>query len=142
MESEPLTLGQLHGSVVLVRFWTDDCPYCLDSAPVLTRLHERYAPQGLVVLGIYHPKPAGSMDLEKVRQAAKVFPSRFPIGLDPEWKTLKRFWLREEERTWTSASLLIDRRGIIQFVHQGGSYSKEDARALEEAVTLLIALKG
>ena len=142
IESEPLTLGQLLGSVVLVRFWTDGCPYCQDSAPVLTQLHERYAPQGLVVLGIYHPKPARSIDLETVRQAAKIFPARFPIGLDPEWKTLKRRWLRDQERVWTSASLLIDRQGIIRFVHEGGSYSEEDARELEEAVTLLLALKS
>jgi peroxiredoxin len=142
VQSEPLTLSGLHGSAVLVRFWTDTCSSCAASAPVLAALHERYARDGLVVIGIYHPKPPREVDPALVERTAQHLGMDFPIGLDPQWKTLKRYWLGGAERPWTSASFLIDRRGIIRFVHPGGSYSPEETEALEEAIIQLLARRG
>lgn len=142
VQSAPLTLGQLHGTVVLLRFWTDTCPFCEASAPILADLHERYARQGLAVIGIYTPKPPRAVDRAFVARAAQVFGMNFPIGLDPSWETLTRYWLSESERDWTSVSFLIDRRGIIRFIHPGGSYSREDAAALEEMIIRLLARTG
>src|SRR5436190_14489509 len=45
------------GKVVLIRFWTDQCPFCRASGPVLSRWGDKYRGQGLVVIDIYHPKP-------------------------------------------------------------------------------------
>ena len=55
---------------------------------------------------------------------------------------MKRYWLDGGKRSWTSSSFLIDRRGIIRFIHPGGTYSPEEAEALEEAVSLLLGRKG
>jgi len=35
LNSEPLSLEDLEGQVVLVRWWTDTCPVCASSAPAL-----------------------------------------------------------------------------------------------------------
>ena len=142
VQSEPLTLARLRGSVVLVRFWTDHCPFCSSSAPILARLHERYEREGLVIVGIYHPKPPRPVDEVDVERAARALGMAFPIGVDPSWETARRYWLNGTERSWTSASFLIDRRGIIRFVHPGGSYTPEEAKALEEAVTSGLARTG
>ncbi|UCF68493.1 MAG: redoxin domain-containing protein, partial [Acidobacteriota bacterium] len=40
--------------VMLIRWWTDTCPYCEASLPALEKLRQRYADRGLVVVGIYH----------------------------------------------------------------------------------------
>lgn len=56
LQGGPLTLEDLRGRVVLVRFWLVGCPYCRTSAPALVGLHEKYGDRGLTVVGIHHPK--------------------------------------------------------------------------------------
>ena len=142
IQSDPLTLSRLYGSVVLVRFWTDTCPFCSASAPVLAQFHERYAREGLIVIGIYHPKPPRQVDSADVERAAQMFGMEFPIGLDLQWETLRRFWLDGAQRSWTSSTFLIDRQGIIRFIHPGGSYSAEETEALEETILKVLARIG
>jgi hypothetical protein len=43
-----------------------------------------------------------------------------------EWKTINSYWLSKKKRSYTSSSILIDRNGIIQFVHDGGEYFRSD----------------
>ncbi len=56
LNSEPLKLSELRGQVVLVRWWTDTCPFCASSAPALRALHDEYADRGLQLIGVFHPK--------------------------------------------------------------------------------------
>jgi hypothetical protein len=35
VRSSPIEIEDLHGKVVLVRWWTDGCPFCSTSAPAL-----------------------------------------------------------------------------------------------------------
>src|SRR5437763_627226 len=39
----PLSLAGLRGKVVLLRWWTDGCPYCAATLPALERLREQRA---------------------------------------------------------------------------------------------------
>ena len=58
IQGGPRTLSELRGKVVLVRFFTDaDCPHCLATAPSLNEFHRAFAARGLVVIGMYTPKP-------------------------------------------------------------------------------------
>src|SRR5437867_2064647 len=52
-----LSLRELRGKVVLLRWWTENCHFCASTLPVLERVRERDAGKGLVVIGVYHPKP-------------------------------------------------------------------------------------
>ncbi len=49
---EAPTLQSLHGSVVLVDFWSTSCGSCIAAITDLNRLHDRYADKGLHVLGL------------------------------------------------------------------------------------------
>ncbi|MEE4173643.1 MAG: redoxin family protein [Xanthomonadales bacterium] len=53
LNSEPLTLDDLRGQVVLVRCWTETCPFCASSAPALRMIDDHYGPRGLTVVGVY-----------------------------------------------------------------------------------------
>lgn len=123
IRSEPLALEDLRGKVVLVRFWTDTCPFCRASAPALRALDEEYRDRGLVVIGMYHPKPHGTVraaaDVERVSDE---WGWRFPVALDTDWATLRRFWLDSGRRRATSSSFLLDRTGTIRFVHPGPEF--------------------
>lgn len=127
MNSEPLALKDLAGKVVLVRWWTaPDCFSCTATAPALNAFHARYKEQGLVVVGPYHHKAATPLERTHVQRAAEVFGFRFPVAVDPEWQTLRRWWLTDGERRWTSVSFLLDRQGVIRNLHSGSAYVRGD----------------
>lgn len=121
LNSPPLSIEGLRGKVVLVRFWTDTCPFCAASAPSIQKVHADYADEGLVVIGMYHPKPRGTVrELAAIESRAEQLGIEFPIAVDEQWKTLDDWWLGgTDERRATSVSFLIDRRGTIRYVHPG-----------------------
>ncbi len=114
----PLTLAGLRGKVVLLRFWTDGCPFCEKTAPVLNALHARYRDRGLVVVGVHHPKEPGS----DVARGVKALELVFPVATDPDWQTVKAFGVGTTFKKFTSISFLIDAEGVIRFVHDGGEF--------------------
>jgi len=125
LNSEPVSLRDLRGKVVLVRWWTaPGCPYCKATAPALNDFYRQYHKRGLEVIGFYHHKSDGPLRVEDVKKYAGQFGFKFPVAIDPEWRTLKRWWLDTGDRDFTSVSFLIDRRGVIRFVHPGGQYVK------------------
>jgi len=96
--SGPLSLPILRGKVVLVRWWTGpECPYCSAVAPYLKAWHEKYGDKGLVVIGFYHHKSSLPLTSRHVEQLVKWYGFRFPVAVDPEWQTLKRWWLATGE---------------------------------------------
>ena len=151
VQGGPLTLAGLRGKVVLIRFFTDrQCPFCSATAPALNELDRQFREQGLVVVGLYTPKPRPRpTSVDDVRKTIDAYGFRFPVAVDDEWKALRRLWLDRADSGWTSASLLIDRDGVVRHVHPGGVFAKEssDPRAREDydemrtAVERLIAEK-
>lgn len=138
----PLTLEGVRGRVVLVRWWTAPyCSFCRASAPALNEFHDRYREGGLVVLGFYHHKNAGPLDAAAVGRWADDLGFQFPVAIDDDWVTLRRWWLDEAPASWTSVSFLLDRGGAVRHVHPGGEYVKGDAdyAALEARIEELLA---
>jgi peroxiredoxin len=141
LNSEPLKLSQLKGKVVLLRFFMESsCPLCRASAPYLNDFYSAYKDEGLVVIGMYTPKPRPrKTDIETVKQFVTDYGFSFPIAVDDDWSTLKSFWLnRVPDADYTSVSFLIDRNGIIRYIHPGGAYSEEDAHALKSSIEKLL----
>jgi peroxiredoxin len=128
---EPVTLDDLRGQVVLVRWFTEGCPYCKSTAPTLVALHDELAARGLAVIGIYHHKSDAPLVAEDVRAFADELGFRFPIAIDRGWRTLDRWWMDDHPTSWTSVSFLIDRRGVVRYVHTGGAYAPGSADAAQ-----------
>jgi peroxiredoxin len=118
----PLTLAGLRGRVVLLRFWSDACPYCEKTAPALRALDERYRARGLTVVGIHHPKPPGAVDPATVSRVANQLGFTFPVATDRDWTTVRAYGVGSTFQRFTSVSLLIDRDGRIRWVHPGGEF--------------------
>lgn len=129
----PRSIEDLRGQVVLVRwFMSSECPYCSATAPSLVQLHEAYAPKGLIVIGMYHHKSEAPMVVDEVRSLAlDHYKFRFPVAIDDDWTTLKRWCLGAHPDSWTSVSFLVDRRGVVRFVHLGGEYPPDSADYLQ-----------
>ncbi len=145
MSSPPLTLAKLRGSVVLVRWWTSECPFCSASAPALRAFHRDYAPRGLKVIGIYHHKEETPFDPRVYEATARKYEFTFPVAFDPSWRTLES-WLRDADghavsTGFTSVTFVLDRHGVVRHVHPGGTYVEGDPgyTELHAAIERLLA---
>lgn len=125
--SRPLETSELRGKVVLVRWWTEGCPYCEATGPALKHLDGKYGSRGLEVIGVFHPKPPGDWSMKRVRRAVREKGFTFPVALDADWSALKRWWPDLEKRGWTSVSFLVDKKGFIRHVHPGGEFHESSA---------------
>ncbi len=138
--SEPLTLAGLRGKVVLIRWWTaPDCPYCAASADALKTFTTKY--RDLVVIGAYHHKATTPLTTAHVAAQAKRLGFDFPVAVDPDWRTLRAWWLDKTDRGWTSVTFLLGRDGAIRHIHGGGAYfeGEDGYRALEKAIVAALA---
>jgi peroxiredoxin len=130
LNSPPLTLASLRGSVVLVRWWTAGCPYCSATAPALREFHHDYAARGLAVVGMYHHKEKTPFDPSVYEATARKYGFTFPLAVDPEWHTLDS-WMRDAsgrdvDTGWTSLTFVLDKHGVVRHVHPGGQYVRGD----------------
>jgi peroxiredoxin len=89
-----------------------------------------------MVIGAYHHKERTHLTIEHVRAHADDLHFHFPIAIDYDWQTLRRWWLDRSKRGWTSATFLLGRDGTIRHVHAGGAYFKGEPgyAALESAI--------
>jgi len=140
--SKALELDDLNQKVVLIRWWTaPSCPYCRNSAAALNEFYEQYHNKGLEVIGFYHHKSSTSFSVNTIKKYSSDLGFQFPVAIDYDWKTLREWWLNHSKEKWTSVSFLIDKEGIIRYIHPGGQYVKgdEDYRELKSMIETLLA---
>jgi len=126
LNSRPLALQELRGKVVLVRWWTDTCPFCASSSPALRVLHAEFAGKDFVLIGVFHPKAGRDdpLDVARVERAVAARQFEFPVAIDWNWRegTLKDWWLTGPKRPATSVTFILDKEGIVRFIHPGMEY--------------------
>ena len=141
LNTRPLTIEDLSGKVVLIRFWLVGCLLCTRTAPSLVELTEKYSQKGLVVIGIHHPKSERTRGSDLVLRQAKVFGFNFPIAQDNDWKVIKSYWLNGKNRSYTSVSFLLDKNGRIRLINDGGEFYRSDENPEANAAFLAIDKK-
>lgn len=137
---KPLKLSDLRGHPVFIRFWYFECPMCIASAPLLVELHKDYRPKGLVVIGIHHSKTTRGNTKEEIAAAAKRLGYEFPIAIDNSWNTLDAMWPKTDSRAFSSASFLLDQKGIVVWGHDLGRLQQGSsaANSLQAAIQKVI----
>jgi len=133
INSEPLSLEDLRGKVVLVDFWTYSCINCIRTLPYIESWHEKYKDDGLVIIGVHAPEFAFEKDLGNVQKAVKEYGLQYPIALDNNFST----WKAYNNRYWP-AKYFIDRDGYLRHYHFGEGEYKES----EELIRQLLAEEG
>jgi hypothetical protein len=122
-DNKPIKLA---GKVTLVRWWTDTCPSCAMSLPAIERQRKKFATRGLRTLAVYHPKPARDVPVDDVLSMAKAMGYTGWVATDLQWKTLQRVYIGTHERRSTSVCFLLDRNGVIRYVHPGPAFGPTD----------------
>lgn len=124
LNSEPLTMRQLRGKVVLVDFWTYTCINCIRTLPYVKSWHEKYKDQGLVVVGVHTPEYPFERSTDNVKTAIKRFDITYPVAQDNKYAT----WSAYNNQYWP-AVYLIDKQGKVVYQHFGeGAYAATEAK--------------
>lgn len=106
LEGRSVTVpDDLVGKAVVIHFWADWCPYCLEEMPVLDKLYRQYRSQGLVIYAV---------NVGQGPDAARAYVSKmkiaYPVLLDADSRTAKSYGVLGLPRTF-----FIDRKGNIKY---------------------------
>ena len=120
-------LSDLAGSVVVVNFWASWCQPCREEMPVLQAISDKFADQGLVVLGV---NTTYTDSLDEALAFIDELNLTFPILFDETGKVGE-----QKYRVYgLPTSYWIDREGIIRSVQLG---AMTEDRMLEILAPLL-----
>jgi peroxiredoxin len=112
LAGKPVRLSELRGSVVLLDFWASWCVPCKKELPALAALQRRYQQAGkkVVILTVNIDKDRANA--EKFLRSAKITGLR--VLLDKEGAVAGQYDLPT-----MPTSFVIDKRGIVRYVHAG-----------------------
>jgi len=119
---KPLSIGALHGKVVLVDFWTYSCINCQRTLPHVEAWYSRYAKDGFVVVGVHTPEFAFEHVVSNVRAQSASLGVHYPVAIDDNYTT----WNAYSNEYWP-ADYLVDASGNVRHVHFGeGDYASTE----------------
>jgi thiol-disulfide isomerase/thioredoxin len=122
LNSQPLTVADLRGKVVLVQFWTYSCINWLRTEPYVRAWAEKYEDQGLVVIGVHAPEFGFEKNVDNVQWAAKNLRVDYPIAIDSDHAVWRAFG----NQYWP-ALYFIDAEGRIRHHQFGeGEYAQSE----------------
>ena len=127
IQSDPLSITELKGKVVLIDFWTYTCVNCLRTIPYLQEWHEKYKDHGLQIVGVHTPE----FDFEKittnVQNASDDLGVVWPVAQDNDFGT----WRAYSNQFWP-AKYLVDKDGVVRYTHFGEGGYDETELAIRE----------
>ena len=128
--SGTLSLADQRGKVVYLDFWASWCAPCVTGMPLIDALRKEFDPDDFVVLAV---------NVDGDPEQARKFLARRPVGYasasDPEGELPEQFGLRT-----MPTSYLIDRQGVVRYVHEG--FRKGDVEDLRREIRALLAEKA
>jgi len=123
LDGGTLRSADLQGRPHLLIFWTTWCGVCKAEMPMYRALAERYAARGLAVVAVNADREGDVPALVRAHRDAQGLP--FPIALDD------RSMVRQFRVEMYPHLVLIDATGQIRHVHQGRSFERTLAAAIE-----------
>jgi len=124
INSDPLTLAQLRGKVVLIDFWTYSCINCERTQPYLNAWYDAYASDGFVIIGVHAPEFAFEQVPANVQKAVTADGIKYPVALDNTFATWKAY-----ANNYWPAKYLIDKDGRVRYTQFGeGDYDVTESK--------------
>ena len=132
INSEPLTLEELRGNVVLVDFWTYSCINCVWTLPYMKEWYDKYTDQGLVIIGVHSPEMRAEKRRDKVLAAVAEHGLKYPVAQDNDFETWRAFGTV----AWPTL-YLVDKDGVIRYSHFGSGGYFETEKMIQELLAEL-----
>jgi thiol-disulfide isomerase/thioredoxin len=115
------------GRPMLVEFWDFCRPNSIRTLPYMKAWHERYAEDGLRVIGVHCPGFAPSHDEQAVREAVKRLQIAYPVLIDSELE----LWREYDNRGWPARYLFDGRARLFDYHYGEGAY-RDTELAIQE----------
>jgi thiol-disulfide isomerase/thioredoxin len=116
VNTEPLSLEDFKGKVVMLAFWSYTDIFCLRSIPIERKMFKKYEQYGFTVISIHCAEYEFAKDVSNVRKAIARYNIDFPAAVDKENKT----WQAYGNMYWPK-HVLIDSTGMIRYEIAGYS---------------------
>jgi thiol-disulfide isomerase/thioredoxin len=106
------------GKPMLVEFWDFCRPNSIRTLPYVKAWHERYADDGLRIVGVHCPGFEPSHDEQAVRDAVARLEIAHPVLIDSEFEV----WQEYENRGWPARYLFDGRARLFEYHYGEGDY--------------------
>jgi thiol-disulfide isomerase/thioredoxin len=123
-----IALKTFAGKVVLLDFWASWCDPCREELPELEKLQKQYAARGLVTVAVNLDQARA--DAEKA--AKKLGLSAVSVALDAGGDVADKYDLPK-----MPSLFVLDRAGVVRFLHAGYGGAQELAQLKKEIEQLL-----
>lgn len=130
-----LRMDQQLGRPVLIEFWDFCRPNSLRTLPYLTAWHERYAADGLRVIGVHASGFAPSADADAVNDAVARLGIEYPVVIDAEFG----IWQEYGNLGWPARYLFNPELRLFECHYGEGGYADTE-RAIQELLGVSRAL--
>lgn len=127
--SDPISIRDLRGQVVLIDFWDYTCINCIRTLPYLKDWFKKYQDYGLVIIGVHTPEFKFGKNTEVLQKALERAGIDYPVVLDNE----ALLWSAFTTRYWPT-KYLIDKDGYIRYSQHGEGGYQQFERALQQLI--------
>jgi len=121
-----IELGDYRGKVVYLDFWASWCGPCLKAVPEIEKMRSEFPEDQFQIIAV---------NLDQVQKKALRFLKKNPIGYpsasDPKGRLPEKFGVDT-----MPTSYVIDREGVIRYVHRG--FSRGDGSRLREEIRAML----
>ncbi len=133
LNSEPLSLQDLGGKVIVLDFWATWCGPCREMYPVLSEWHRELADDGLVVIGITKYDEQ-QRDLEAVRMFLDSEGLDYPVAVGTGNGTHLRYAVGPIPHT-----IVIGPDGVVRYSRVGAADPRDAEPVIMELLLQLIS---
>ncbi len=121
-----ITLSKQKGKIILLDFWASWCAPCREELPLLDNLQNTYGKKGLRVLAV---------NIDNKPKNALKFMQEYSIKLFSLWDENKQV-VEDYDVVTMPTSLIIDKEGIIRYIHSG--FIPDDINKYKEEIEILL----
>jgi cytochrome c biogenesis protein CcmG/thiol:disulfide interchange protein DsbE len=121
LDGNPVRLADLRGRPVWINFWASWCPPCQAETPILREMYDKYASQGLSLVGV----SVQESTVDDVRAYVDKYQLDYTVGFDATSAIFHAY-----HAYVLPTQFFVDKDGVIRYVQLGGITREQADRVI------------